>query len=286
MTCGIYKLVFEGTDKVYIGQSIDIEDRFKRHLYAMNKGTSVPKVQEAFILYGTPKLEVLSECDSTDLDDFEIETISIYNSINNGFNSLSGGSRLIGTNNPSARYTVEDYYNVLVLLGTPGIPWKKISKDTGVSEYTISHISAKESHLWLKEAFPVEYAKLELIHSTGRNSAYMQGIFYPYIVSPEGIVYEVKCPTHFAKEHKLLQPKLHEVLTGSRDTHRGWHLETYKPSLYPKIQDQQGNLYTIKKGDAVNFAKANNINLTSLRNILSRKQKMYKGWKLAEPLEK
>lgn len=281
MSIGIYKLVFEGTDKVYIGQSVDIEDRFKRHLYAMRVGTSVPKLQEAVKLYGSPTLEILAECDTTDLDDFEIETISIYDSVNKGFNSLSGGSRVIGTNNPSARYTVEDYYNVLVLLGTPGIPWKKISKDTGVSEYTISHISAKESHQWLKEAFPIEYAKLEAIHSTGRNNAYMQGIFYPCIVSPEGVVYEVKCPTHFAKEHGLLQPKLHEVLTGSRNTHRGWHLETYKVAFYPTIHDPDGNLYTIKKGDAVEFANTNNINLTSLRNLLSGKQKTYNGWKLA-----
>lgn len=282
MTIGIYKLIFNGTDKVYIGQSSDIEDRFNRHIYKLTKGISVPKLQQAYTLYGLPKLEILAECSIHELDAYEIETISIYDSVKNGLNSLSGGSRVIGTNNPSARYSEEDYYNVLALLGTPGIPWKKISKDTGVSEYVISHISAKESHLWLKEAFPVEYSKLEDIRISGRNNAYMQGIFYPNIVSPDGTTYEVKCPTRFAKEHGLLQPKLHEVLTGSRNTHKGWHLENYQIDYYPNIKDPEGNIHRIKKGDAVTFAKIHNINLTSLRNILSGKQKRYNGWGLSE----
>jgi len=43
MTIGIYKLVFEGTDKVYIGQSICIEKRFNNHLCELRK--------ERYILY-------------------------------------------------------------------------------------------------------------------------------------------------------------------------------------------------------------------------------------------
>lgn len=30
---GIYKLNFRGTDQVYIGQSIDVDRRYKQHLY-------------------------------------------------------------------------------------------------------------------------------------------------------------------------------------------------------------------------------------------------------------
>ena len=37
MTCGIYKLVFNGTAKIYIGQSLNIESRYRDHVYFLNK---------------------------------------------------------------------------------------------------------------------------------------------------------------------------------------------------------------------------------------------------------
>ncbi len=38
MTCGIYKLGFNGTDLVYIGQSENIESRYGSHIFNMARG--------------------------------------------------------------------------------------------------------------------------------------------------------------------------------------------------------------------------------------------------------
>lgn len=287
MTTGIYKLSFTGTDKVYIGQSFNCEARLTQHLNKLSKGLGKGKLQEAYNIYGTPSMEILLECTNSELNESEIEAIEIYDSYNKGLNSTIGGSCpqvLNGAFNANAKYSEEDYWNVLYFLGIPGYSWKYISEETGVSEYVVSHISSLESHGWLKEKFPVEYKKVEEIHnSIGRMSAFMQGINYPKILSPEGLLYEVHHVTNFAKEHNLLQPKLHEVLTGTRKTHRGWHLETYTPKEdYPPILAPDGNIYVIPYSGAADFARNHTLTHTHLHSVLTGKQKSHKGWRLLQ----
>lgn len=229
MTIGIYKLEFKGISKVYIGQSSNIERRFIGHKQNMQNGTANKKVQAAYDIAGIPELYILEECSLEELDLKEGRYINLYDSIDNGLNVAEVGNRglapMHGTTNPSAKYAVEDYYNVLYFLSEPGYSWKEISSLTGVSEYVISHISSLESHGWLEELFPEEYAKVRHIkNSGGRNYAYMQGIFYPKIRGPDGEVFEVKHQTNFAKEHGLSQSKLCEVLHGNRKSHKGWRL--------------------------------------------------------------
>lgn len=229
MTIGIYRLGFKGISKVYIGQSSNIECRFSNHKQHMQNGTANKKVQAAYDIAGLPELYVLEECCLEDLNLKEHRYINLYDSIDNGLNVAEAGNRgltaMHGVTNPSAKYAVEDYYNVLYFLGEPGYSWKEIASLTGVSEYVISHISSLESHGWLEELFPEEYAKVKYIRNNGgRNYAFMQGIFYPKIKSPTGEIFEVRHQTNFAKEHNLLQPKLCEVLKGTRKSHKGWTL--------------------------------------------------------------
>lgn len=228
MTIGIYKLQFNGTNKVYIGQSVNIEARHKKHIYNMRANNTSDKLQYAYNTYGEPKYEILHECTPEELDKYEIQYISLYDSYEDGLNSTVGGELnpvLVGTSNPNSMYKEEDYFNVLYFLGIPGYSWKEIAKITGVSKYVISHISSLESHNWLKDKFPEEYAKVEAINRNGgRNYATMQGIVYPLIKSPSGEVYQVHHQTNFAKEHGLSQPKLCEVLHGNRKSHKGWTL--------------------------------------------------------------
>ena len=228
MTVGIYKLHFNGTSKVYIGQSVNIERRYARHINAMSKGMASPKVQIAYNTFGKPQYEILCICSVEELDKNEIQYVSLYDSYEDGLNGTIGGDtnpRFIGTDNPNSLYKEEDYFNVLYFLGIPGYSWKEIAEITGVSKYVISHISALESHSWLKDKFPEEYAKVEAINKKGgRNYASMQGIVYPLIKSPSGEIYQVSHQTNFAKEHGLSQPKLCEVLHGNRKSHKGWTL--------------------------------------------------------------
>lgn len=223
MTCGIYILKFRGTDKVYIGQSIDIEDRFIKHKSALNRNVAAPKLQNAYHTYGSPSLEILCECSIQQLNALEKEAIEIFNSVDYGFNTLyeSGNPVLYGDKAGTAKYTNEQYIQVLKLLvhTNPSFSKREIESMTGISISVIRHIAALESHAWLSEICPKEYAVLKSIKL---DSKYFRGKQYPKLKSPEGIEYEVTHVSDFAKQHGLLQPKVTELLKGTRNTHKGW----------------------------------------------------------------
>lgn len=225
MTCGIYILKFSNTAGVYIGQSIDIEDRFIKHKSAFSRKVAPPKLQKAFDTYGMPTLNILAECSISDLNLTEREAIEIYDSVNTGFNTLreAGNPVLYGDKTGNAKYSNEQYLSVLRLLvqNNPSLNKRQIEEVTGVSIYSIRHIAALESHTWMKEVEPELYSKLE---SLKNDNPYYTGTQYPKIKSPDGTIYNVVHVTNFAKQHGLLQPKLTEVLKGTRNHHKGWVL--------------------------------------------------------------
>lgn len=93
---GIYKITNIINNKVYIGQSIDIERRIKEHIRGLNGGYAHnPHFQNSWNKYGEDnfKFEVLEVVDDTNkLDDLEIYYIDKYNSKNNGYNCTIGGN--------------------------------------------------------------------------------------------------------------------------------------------------------------------------------------------------
>ena len=88
MTCGVYKISFSNTNKVYIGSSKNIESRFKTHLYQLNKGCHHSyKLQRYYNdNKGLLKFEIIQECQEDDRTIVEGELINKYNSIKDGFN--------------------------------------------------------------------------------------------------------------------------------------------------------------------------------------------------------
>lgn len=286
MTIGIYKLNFPGTTKVYIGQSINIEARLISHRSSMRNLDSTPKLQKAYNEYGVPSVEIILECSISELDSAETEAIQIYNSVDNGFNSLKrpGPPNLHGEDGGTATESNETYLWVLNLLvnSKPTLTKREISELTGVSLYVIRHIAFLESHTWMQEASPIDYAKLIALKDT----KYLQNRAYPRIVSPTGEVFSVGHVTNFAIEHGLLQPKLSDVLFGNRKHHKGWHLEGSILRKYPPIQDSVGNVYNIEYGKAAEFSRTYGIPTQPLNHILNGKKSSYKGWSLVSTLNK
>lgn len=94
---GIYKITNIVNNKVYIGQSIDVEKRIQQHKYGLNnnKGHNA-HFQNAWNKYGENnfKFEIIEKVeDASKLNELEIEYISEYNSTNPdyGYNWQSGG---------------------------------------------------------------------------------------------------------------------------------------------------------------------------------------------------
>ena len=173
MSRGVYLLRFEGTSKVYIGQSLNIEKRFIEHLSSLRLNSASKKMQEAYNIYGTPVIEILAECEEHELIETEKEAISIFNSYKEGLNSMSSSGKpnvTIDDIPHQAKYVKEQIVRVLHLLVSDSLPgYPEISSITGVSVSAIAQISAGFTHTWLQIAYPIEYNKLALLRGTRAN---------------------------------------------------------------------------------------------------------------------
>ena len=104
---GIYKIENLITHKIYIGQSIDIKERWKMHRYPSTyldptKETYYYKLYTAFREYGLENFNfsIIEECSQDKLNEQEIYWINYYNSYYNGYNMTLGGD---GINRPSEK---------------------------------------------------------------------------------------------------------------------------------------------------------------------------------------
>ena len=110
---GIYKITKISNGKSYIGQSNDIERRFKEH---QQKGTSsrIP-LDIAIQKYGINAFtyEILEECSIDKLNEREQYWIKYYNTIKNGYNCSAGGEQQsLGENNGRAKLTEKDIIQI------------------------------------------------------------------------------------------------------------------------------------------------------------------------------
>lgn len=229
MTIGIYRLVFKGTDKCYIGQSVCIEDRYLAHINSFYNKTCNYKMIEAYNTYGIPTLEIILECSIKELDTTEAEAISIYNSVDNGFNilcmSLTGAIQ--GYSSGRCNNTKDELvYSANLLLDTK-LPISKIESITRISESILRKILNGTRHTWIAEEFPELWDKLLAVRGSrapGAPDAKTRGIEYPKVLSPDGIVLEVTNTNKFAKEHGLSQGSFYNMLKGMYSQHKGWRL--------------------------------------------------------------
>ena len=103
---GIYKITKISNSKSYIGQSNDIERRFKEHKYKID----LP-IEIAIQKYGVAafKFEVIEECTLDELDEKEIYWIAYYNTYKGfGYNCNPGGGNSRGENNGRTKLTNQD----------------------------------------------------------------------------------------------------------------------------------------------------------------------------------
>ncbi len=233
MTCGIYLLKFNGTNSVYVGQSTNIEYRYKKHIQSLKRGDSNYKLQNAYLLYGDPILELLLEdIPKNELNACENEAILLFNSVKCGLNIAEFADiHSIGEKNPGSKYSNEDIIKVFKLLLDLSYRYKDIEKLTGVAISTIRHIANMEAHTWLQEEYPEDYKILisykGKLRQQATNSAEQRGIIYPPIISPAGKEYIVTNVSSFAREHNLDPSSLRKVLvkTPKYISHKGWKLK-------------------------------------------------------------
>lgn len=239
MTCGIYKLSFDGTDKVYIGQTTNFSRRLAEH-NKLSKAKKWPqKLQDAYDKYGNFIFEILLECKEEELIELEKLAISLYDSYNNGFNSKPSGKpnhmvNYQGEDHFNSKYSNQKILEVLDNLLDPNKTLDEISDITQVNRSTVNEICRGTSHTWLHTMYPEKWKKcitakikrVGLSRTKGGLCASKKGVEYPPIQSPSGEIFIVTNVRAFAREHNLDNSSLAKVLKGvpNYNSHKGWSL--------------------------------------------------------------
>lgn len=234
MTTGIYRLVFKGTNKVYVGQAKNIEKRYTEHLYTFKHKLASKKLQQAYHQYGEPTYDILCECTEEELTENENLAIDVCNAYRDGFNTLrvEGGSTrgLTGLQHPGSKYSKILILRVFSLLYTTTIPYSHIALKLGLSnQYLVNNIASGLHHLWLKTEYPIQFQKM-LDNKIVRNNTNLKTLTETkQIKSPNGEIHNISNIAEFCRSQPDLAKNLvsakssiAKVLRGVKPSHLGW----------------------------------------------------------------
>lgn len=231
MAIGIYALYWEKPDVIYIGQSINIDLRFKQHLNSFKNNKASKKLMECYLEHGEPTLNILETCNIIMLDSLEDLYINEFNSIEKGLNSVSGGIGGINFLSPGTYYTQESIEKSFLMLINPLNSSKYISEQTNLSIGMINSISRLHSHCWLEEKYHLEYKILRELKSNRASSCQYLKYNNIKVVGPSGNIYllENQSVRSFAREFGLDNAGFSKIFNGSRKQYKGWKIynDTY-----------------------------------------------------------
>ena len=162
---GIYKITNLINQKVYIGQSRNIKERWKQHRYAYlelrEKEKDYP-LYRAMRKYGLENFsfEVIEECQIKDLDEKEIYWINFYKATDTsfGYNLREGGCHV----QPSNAKLNEDQVQQIKIRLQQGETQESIAKDYPVDRVVISQINLGKSYVhddWVYPLYVRSYEK-------------------------------------------------------------------------------------------------------------------------------
>lgn len=106
---GIYKITNKDNNKVYIGQSTNLERRYKEHFEWNNKSNQYIDLLIKDLGKEKFSYEIIELCDSNELDEKEKYWINYYQSFYEGYNKTKGGN---GDFHGNPKLTIEDVCNI------------------------------------------------------------------------------------------------------------------------------------------------------------------------------
>lgn len=167
MTVGIYKFENLVNGHIYIGQSINIEQRYLDHLKrARNKGIYNHEynspLHRAIRKYGIDNFDfsIIEHCEITELDQREIFWISYYNSYENGYNLTRGG----GHQDATVKFDLDTIIAIQNLLINSTKTYDEIHQLYNISLGRISEINTGKAWYNPEMSYPLRPRKSATIY--------------------------------------------------------------------------------------------------------------------------
>lgn len=157
---GIYKITNKVNGKLYIGQSINIAQRWKAHKtrpFNFNSTQYESPLYRAIRKYGLSNFtfEVLEECTEEELNQKEKSYIAYYQSCNpeKGYNLTTGGQNSVTVNSKMTEEMVNEIYNLLM---RSNLSQEQIAQQFNLSQRSISGINTGEYKVKAGYIYPLQ----------------------------------------------------------------------------------------------------------------------------------
>ena len=205
MTIGIYALWWAEQDLIYVGQSQNIENRFREHCYKLSRKTHTNyKVQACYENNGLPELVILEICSTGESNNREIFWTKEFNSIDTGLNIIEAGKVGFGVNSNASKYTKWQILKVFSTLYRTNLTYTEIATKLKVSVSLVAEISNQSTHTWLNNQYPIQYLKMA---SKVRKGFAFTRKSRAIIEYQDGSRYSISNAQNFCKEHPILKVK-------------------------------------------------------------------------------
>ena len=245
MTCGIYLITHIASGRGYVGQSVDIESRFRDHL----AGRGSVKLSRALKKYGPEAFEfrILLVCDREELNRWEAEFVHQLNTLHPyGFNLIGGGgqpgamsSETRARFREAGRRRMEDPARREALAAARAKAWRNPERRATQRQVMLSVLSRPEVQQQLLERIDAlskdEEVKRKRADSRDKmlkdlspekrrelwGKARRDDRLYRFQHNPSGEV-RVCRRSDLQREFGLSSSRLSELLAGSAKSHKGW----------------------------------------------------------------
>lgn len=151
-TCGIYRITNLLTGKSYIGQSVHIEERIRRHKQCPKDQLHYPLYQD-MCQFGIDNFnfEILEVCTPELLNEREIYWIAFYDTYYSGYNQTKGGTN----SSHIVKISEEMLSEIVDLLQHSSLTQSEIAKMFDVGNDTISEINQGKSRYNAQLTYPL-----------------------------------------------------------------------------------------------------------------------------------
>lgn len=153
--CGIYKITNLINGKIYIGQSIHIEQRWKEHCRQSAKSL----ISDAIKKYGKENFsfEIIERCSQEKLNERETYYIQLFNCITpNGYNIIENNNSIYTS------YIFISKDNILKIIDdikNTDLSFKEIGEKYNISTRAIYYINKGDVHYFDNEQYPLREVK-------------------------------------------------------------------------------------------------------------------------------